>query len=180
MSFPTAIARAYAKILSFNGRASRTEFWSFYAFQVLVAGGIAYWLYYKAGLAQVMPLLEGRGGMLVGAVILTQLPGLSLIVRRLHDSGRSAWWMLITLVPVLGALALFVLLIQPSAPQVNRYDAAAQAPRQTRAPQPAPRRVAKLATVPATHGEQRAEVMALYKERISSLSKTPHAQRHAA
>ncbi len=51
MSFPSAIATAYAKILTFRGRASRREFWYFYLFQMLVAGGIAYWLYYEAGLA---------------------------------------------------------------------------------------------------------------------------------
>ncbi|MDJ0993402.1 MAG: DUF805 domain-containing protein [Dinoroseobacter sp.] len=165
MSIPSAIATAYAKILTFQGRATLREFWSFYIFQVILAGALAYWLYYKAGLEHVMPLIEGNTGVLVGAFILTQLPGLSLIVRRLHDSGRSAWWLLITAVPVFGALALFVLLIQPSDTVANRYDVAAPHGHSATAQQPVP--------VPVESRSQSDDVRALYSARIAGLNKNP-------
>lgn len=165
MSIASAIASAYAKILTFRGRATPREFWSFYVFQVVLAGALAYWLYYEAGLAQVMPLIEGNTGVLVGAFILTQLPGLSLIVRRLHDSGRSAWWLLITAIPVFGALALFVLLIQPSDAALNRYDVAGSVTHAPQASQPVP--------VPVESRSNSPDVHALYTARIAGLNKNP-------
>lgn len=168
MSFPNAVATAYAKIITFSGRASRREFWYFYLFQVALAGGIAYWLFYKAGLSQIMPMIEGNAGVLIGAAILTQLPGLSLVVRRLHDSGRSAWWLLLTVVPVFGVLALFVLLIQPSETAANRYDGFDMGA----APQ-AGRPAAEVVAVPVESRSQSADVRAIYNARIANLSKNP-------
>jgi uncharacterized membrane protein YhaH (DUF805 family) len=166
MSLPSAIASAYAKILTFRGRASRREFWYFYLFQMMVAGGLAYWLFYEAGVAQAMPMIEGNKGVFLGACILTQLPGVSLIVRRLHDSGRSGWWMVIALVPVFGALALFVLLIQPSETDLNRYDTEAPEARRNARP-------VKMVPIPVESRSASSDVRALYKARIANIQKSP-------
>jgi uncharacterized membrane protein YhaH (DUF805 family) len=48
------------------------------------------------------------------------IPGLAVTVRRLHDSGKSAWWLLIALVPIIG-LAIIVLLVLDSEPAANKY-----------------------------------------------------------
>jgi uncharacterized membrane protein YhaH (DUF805 family) len=48
------------------------------------------------------------------------IPGLAVTVRRLHDSGKSAWWLLIALVPIIG-LAIIVLLALDSEPAANQY-----------------------------------------------------------
>ena len=42
------------------------------------------------------------------------LPGLAVGIRRLHDIGRSGWWILIALVPFIGAIVLLVFALQPS------------------------------------------------------------------
>lgn len=49
------------------------------------------------------------------------VPGIAVGVRRLHDTGRSGWWLLIALVPLLGAIVLLVFLVQDSQPGENQY-----------------------------------------------------------
>jgi len=49
------------------------------------------------------------------------LPGLAVGIRRLHDTNRSGWWLLIILVPIIGAIALLVFYCQDSDPNRNEY-----------------------------------------------------------
>jgi len=49
------------------------------------------------------------------------LPALGVTVRRLHDTGRSGWWILIALVPIIGAIALLIFFVQDSDPGTNRF-----------------------------------------------------------
>jgi len=49
------------------------------------------------------------------------LPMLAVAVRRLHDNDKSAWWVLLSLVPVLGSIALIVLLCLPGTQGTNRF-----------------------------------------------------------
>jgi uncharacterized membrane protein YhaH (DUF805 family) len=49
------------------------------------------------------------------------LPGLAVAARRLHDTGRSAWWLLIGLVPLVGPIVLLVFFVQDSQPGSNQY-----------------------------------------------------------
>lgn len=79
MSALSRITGPYAAYATFSGRATRTEYWTFAAFAAL-----AFFL-----LLFTVPVL--------GLIFLlgTFLPGLALAVRRLHDSGRSGWWMLL-------------------------------------------------------------------------------------
>ena len=51
------------------------------------------------------------------------LPSLGVLVRRLHDTGRSGWWFCIVLVPVIGPIAVLVFLVQDSNPNENQYGA---------------------------------------------------------
>ena len=66
----------------------------------------------------------GYGAIAPLTSLVLLLPGLAVAVRRLHDSGRSGWWLLIALVPLLGALYLIWLMVRPSALGSNRYGAA--------------------------------------------------------
>jgi uncharacterized membrane protein YhaH (DUF805 family) len=94
----------YTKVLQnyvgFSGRARRTEFWMFTLFNVIIAGvlnllfrmtdlGLFYWLYVLYAVA-------------------VFLPSLAVAIRRLHDTNRSGWWILIGLVPIVGAIVLIV------------------------------------------------------------------------
>ena len=57
-------------------------------------------------------MLGAVSGGLVGAYVLAAfLPGLAVFVRRLHDVNRSAWWILIGLIPLLGSIVLLVFLV---------------------------------------------------------------------
>jgi uncharacterized membrane protein YhaH (DUF805 family) len=61
-------------------------------------------------------------GLLGGLYSLaTLVPGIAVTVRRLHDTDRSGWWLLIALVPVIGALVLFIIMVLDSHPGENRY-----------------------------------------------------------
>ncbi len=98
MTFQDSIRTCFNKYVDFSGRASRSEYWWFFLFLVIVfvvASMISTTAYYVAALA-------------------TLLPSLAVAVRRLHDTGRSGWWVLIGLIPVVGGIILIVLLAQES------------------------------------------------------------------
>ena len=49
------------------------------------------------------------------------IPGVAVAVRRLHDASRSGWWLLLTLIPIIGVLALIVMMCMDSTPAPNHY-----------------------------------------------------------
>ena len=87
----------------FHGRTRRRDYWLF---------NLVYLLLF--GLMTVMDnLLSTQLFVYILAAILT-IPSLAVSTRRLHDSGRSGWWQLITLIPVVGFLILIYFYVQPS------------------------------------------------------------------
>lgn len=97
----------------FSGRANRKQFW-LYALWLcvvyIVIGILSAALGEKAGNAVIA---------LVGLALL--VPNLAMIVRRLHDTDRSGWWVLISLLPLIGGLILFVFEVLPGTPGENRF-----------------------------------------------------------
>jgi uncharacterized membrane protein YhaH (DUF805 family) len=98
----------YLKVLKqyfdFSGRARRKEYWMFTLFSVIVA----FVLGIVDGATGATLGIEGLGlfgGLYVLAVL---IPSIAVSVRRLHDIDRSGWWLLILLVPVIGAIVLLV------------------------------------------------------------------------
>jgi uncharacterized membrane protein YhaH (DUF805 family) len=109
MSFQDAVRTCLQKYVDFSGRARRSEFWFFVLFNVLV--GIV------AGIIDgILGTRSGYGyGVVQGlASLALLLPNLAVGARRLHDTGRSAWWLLIALIPVVGAIILIVFYVQDS------------------------------------------------------------------
>jgi len=106
MGFTTAITTCFQKYVDFNGRARRSELWFFVLYSILAA--------IVASIADrfVDPPAAGALftiGIVYGLVMLVNfLPGLAVEVRRLHDTNRSGWWILIALVPFLGAILLLI------------------------------------------------------------------------
>ena len=86
---------------NFSGRAGRVEFWNFVLFYVLLTIIIAAII----GIFR-LPL---RLGYIWSVVML--IPSLAVTVRRLHDINRSGWWVLITLVPVIGWIVLLIFMV---------------------------------------------------------------------
>ena len=109
---------ALKKYAVFSGRATRKEFWLFVLVNFLVGMLVGLLSGFVAGITGHMEI--GIAGSLLYTVA-TLLPALALTVRRLHDTGRSAWWLLVFLVPILGPIILLVLLVFDSAAADNRY-----------------------------------------------------------
>lgn len=118
MSFQDAIRvclqRKYA---DFTGRARRSEYWFFFLFTAL-AGLVGSIL---DSLFNIRSGTYGGTGPIQGLIQLALLlPGLAVGARRLHDTGRSGWWLLIALIPVVGWIILLVFFLQDSQPD-NKY-----------------------------------------------------------
>jgi uncharacterized membrane protein YhaH (DUF805 family) len=106
---------AYANYWDFHGRANRSEYWLFALWVFLLAVGaglVDVWVLHQSG-------LFGPCGLFVAFANL--IPNLSLAVRRLHDTGRSGWWLLAYALPLLGGGALFVFSLLPGTPGENPY-----------------------------------------------------------
>lgn len=99
------------KYVVFSGRARRTEYWMFVLFNVI----IAVVLNLIEGILKIPAVLSGLYSLAVF------IPGIAVGVRRLHDTGRSGWWMLINLVPFLGFIVFIVFVVQDSQPGENPY-----------------------------------------------------------
>jgi uncharacterized membrane protein YhaH (DUF805 family) len=103
MTFAESVRTCFSKYADFNGVASRSEFWWFFLFLFVV--GLVLNLIEETMGTQVLGLLFG---------LATLLPQLAVGARRLHDTGRSGWWWLIILVPLIGFIVLIVFWAQPS------------------------------------------------------------------
>lgn len=117
--FLETLTKRYAQ---FSGRASRREFWGFTLFTVVTVLAIPF-------IAEIMfeinEGLEGLVGIVVYLywifVIALYIPSLSVSVRRLHDTGKSGWWILISVVPVFGLIWFIVLCCQASVNEDNQW-----------------------------------------------------------
>lgn len=110
MSFVEAVRTVLSKYATFSGRARRAEYWWFSLFAVIV--------YVLAA------LVDSASGSQVAAIVAFValiLPSIAVTVRRLHDTGRSGWWYLISLVPLAGGIVLLVFTLQDSEPGANKY-----------------------------------------------------------
>ncbi|MEH7348154.1 DUF805 domain-containing protein [Gottfriedia acidiceleris] len=107
----------YLKVLKnyavFNGRARRTEYWMFFLFNVIISIILSI-LQSIANIGEVLTIIYS---------ILTILPSLAVGARRLHDSGKSAWWLLIGLIPFLGGIILLIFFCLDSEEGENRFGA---------------------------------------------------------
>lgn len=107
----------WKKFADFSGRARRKEYWLFVLFNLLVTVVLMF-----ADNALGLFSQDVGLGLLSGLYSLAVLiPSLSVAVRRLHDTGRSGWWILIGLVPCIGGLVLLVLLLLGGVPGDNAY-----------------------------------------------------------
>ena len=106
----------YLKVLSqyadFSGRARRKEYWMFTLFHAIAA----------AVLSVIDIILFGDPSFFYGLYLLgTFIPILAVSVRRLHDIGKSGWWYLIILIPIIGGLILFIFSVMDSEPGSNNW-----------------------------------------------------------
>jgi uncharacterized membrane protein YhaH (DUF805 family) len=136
MSFQDAVRTCLTqKYVDFSGRARRSEYWFFLLFTVvvsIVASIIDTILGTRSSAGT--GLIQGLAGLAL------LLPGLAVGVRRLHDTSRSGWWLLIGLVPFVGGIVLIVFFVQDSHGE-NQYGPSPKAfgaPMYQEMPPPAP------------------------------------------
>jgi uncharacterized membrane protein YhaH (DUF805 family) len=116
------------KYATFVGRARRAEYWLWVLFVWIVEMVLIVPIQMMAGPAAMTgdptayagPAAAAYGvfGLLMLALL---LPSLAVSVRRLHDTGRSGWWLLIAFIPFLGALVLLVFTLLDGTPGPNRF-----------------------------------------------------------
>jgi|SRR5210317_964216 uncharacterized membrane protein YhaH (DUF805 family) len=123
MNMITAVKTVLGKYATFEGRAARPEYWWWILAMVIlftilgVVDGA-----FIAPLMGFEPFQKEAGqplSLLVSLGLL--LPNLALAVRRLHDTDRSGWWLLIGLIPIVGSLVLLVFYILPGTQGQNRF-----------------------------------------------------------
>lgn len=108
MNWYLAVLKNYA---GFSGRARRTEYWMFFLINFIIVVVLD-----VIGVAiKLSTILGGVYSLLV------LIPALAVGVRRLHDTGRSGWWLLISLIPVVGTIILIVFLATDGQPGDNQY-----------------------------------------------------------
>jgi uncharacterized membrane protein YhaH (DUF805 family) len=107
---------AMRRYFDFSGRATRSQFWLFtlvYLVIAIVAVIID---------VTISSSPEPGPGIVTALVVLAHLiPGLAVNVRRLHDSNRSGWWVLVGLVPLIGLIVMLVFLCSGSTQGPNRF-----------------------------------------------------------
>ena len=108
--FLDVITNHYA---DFEGRARRKEYWMFFLFNFIVS----------TVLSIIMGMISETAASVVSGLygLALLLPGLSLGVRRLHDTGKSGWMILLGLIPLVGAIILLVFFCTDSQPGTNEY-----------------------------------------------------------
>ena len=108
MNWYLEVVKKYAV---FSGRAHRQEYWMFVLINLIIGFGL--------GFIEGLVGLPGVLSTLYGLAIL--LPSLGVSIRRLHDTGRTGWWVLISFVPILGLIVLIVFMVKDSQPGDNMY-----------------------------------------------------------
>lgn len=123
VSFGEAIARGFKNYFTFSGRASRSEYWWWQLFYWIVST-IVQTIFIPNLSAQDLLANPMPDSMLYPMSIVTLfflIPTLALSVRRLHDTGRSGWWVLLSLILCIGQIILLVWYCQPSKEETNEY-----------------------------------------------------------
>ena len=106
---------------NFSGRARRSEYWNFFLFNVIL-GFILYFVIFifvalfKDSFIILIPLI-----LFFAFFIYLFIPGLAVMVRRLHDTGRSGLYYFIGFIPFVGEILLLIFLLEDSQPNTNMY-----------------------------------------------------------
>lgn len=116
MEYYKEVIKKYAV---FKGRARRKEYWMFGLFNFIISIGLTI-IGYTLGLT----IGSGDNKVEILSTIYTLfvlIPSLAVSIRRLHDTNRSGWWLLIALIPIVGAIVLIVFALLDSTPGHNKY-----------------------------------------------------------
>ena len=108
---------ALRKYAVFSGRARRMEYWMFCLFSVIFSFVFSI-IDVMVGSFNPQTGMGVFGGIYILAII---IPSIAVLARRLHDTDRSGWWILLGLIPLIGGLVLLVFTVLDGTPGANRY-----------------------------------------------------------
>ena len=114
MNFPQAIASGFKKYVTFAGRSSRSEYWYWVLFSIIggiVTGTLDYAIFSENDYATPLNSIFN---------LVCFLPSLAVGIRRLHDIGRTGWWVLIA-ITIIGIILLIIWACQKSDTGANAY-----------------------------------------------------------
>ncbi len=104
MGFMDAVKSVYGNYANFNDRSRRSEYWWFFLFTFIMGVVLS-----------MLDAMIGSSPILYGLFALGSfIPSIALAVRRLHDTGKSGWFLLLVLIPLIGPLVLLFFYVQPS------------------------------------------------------------------
>ncbi|WP_329454184.1 DUF805 domain-containing protein [Streptomyces sp. NBC_01497] len=107
MNWYVEVLKKYAV---FNGRARRKEYWMFTLFSVIVSIVLG-----------IVDAIIGTKALELIYLVATLLPTLAVMIRRLHDTERTGWWVLIQLIPLVGFIVMLVFTATEGTPGPNKY-----------------------------------------------------------
>jgi uncharacterized membrane protein YhaH (DUF805 family) len=114
MNWYLMVLKKYAQ---FSGRSRRKELWMFALFNMLIC--------FVLEILGIILRENALGKIILGLLFIyalaTLIPGLAVAIRRLHDTGKSGWWLLICIVPFVGPIILLVFYVLDSQPGANQY-----------------------------------------------------------
>ena len=110
MSFTDAVKSVLSQYVGFGGRARRSEYWYFFLFYLIVDVVV-----------MIVANVTGLSWLTSILTLALFLPNLAVSIRRLHDIGKSGWFVLLTLIPIVGIILLIVWYCKDSMPGENQY-----------------------------------------------------------
>ena len=109
MGFVDSVKSGFTRYVDFRGRSSRSEYWWFLLFYIIVI------------IALSILDISGAGVLVAVGYLALLLPTIAVQVRRLHDIDRSGWWILLSFVPIVGAIVLLVWFCTKGSYGSNRF-----------------------------------------------------------
>jgi uncharacterized membrane protein YhaH (DUF805 family) len=127
--------RVLKKYAVFSGRARRREYWWFFLFNLIIGVGIAV----------IESSATGNNYSVLASLyqLAVFLPAIGVSIRRLHDTGRSGWSLLVGLIPLVGPIVLLIFMLSDSQPETNQYGPSPKAKRTDSTPTHSPLDTAK-------------------------------------
>lgn len=123
MTYGEAVNSVLSKYATFSGRATRAEFWRWVVVFVLltVVSRIIDGALFGSSIQDAFYVRDAHQPVTSLLILALFLPNMALAVRRLHDIGRSGWWLLLMLIPLIGPLVLLYWYVQPSQEGANQF-----------------------------------------------------------
>ncbi len=122
MGFTEAIKHVFSNYANFNGRARRSEYWYFAVFTAIIGtvlNILTAALNGSSGDGSTLGMIVGLIAMVVGIALF--IPSLAVSIRRLHDIGKSGWFILLNIIPVIGTFIVLYFCIKDSETGENMY-----------------------------------------------------------